>query len=135
MISASFHVYGLDKLLNLGDKTKNMKNILTTTWHRSAKLVVHYIQQQMSATPRGADGRSFVGNFPAIQSGTLKASISYRVQGWNEFSVGSNVNYAPYLEMGTSKMGARPYLKPGLENSLDRIERLLIRDLEKIFKA
>lgn len=44
--------------------------------------------------------------------------------------VGTNVEYAPYLELGTVKMDARPFLRPAMENNSDEIEQII----EKCFK-
>jgi HK97 gp10 family phage protein len=51
------------------------------------------------------------------RTGRLLNSISYAVD-TDEPAVyiGSNVKYAPYVELGTSKMRARPFLKPAAEN-------------------
>ena len=52
-----------------------------------------------------------------VRTGRLRNSISYGVD-TDEPAVyiGSNVEYAPYVELGTSKMMARPFLKPAVEN-------------------
>ena len=52
-----------------------------------------------------------------VRTGRLRNSITYAVD-TNEPAVyiGSNVEYAPYVELGTSKMRARPFLKPAAEN-------------------
>ena len=39
--------------------------------------------------------------------------------------VGTNVEYAPYQELGTVKMDARPFLRPAMENSSDEIEQII----------
>jgi len=51
-----------------------------------------------------------------VDTGNLKASISHEV-GDDEARVGTNVEYAPYVEMGTVKMAAQPYLYPGLHQN------------------
>lgn len=58
------------------------------------------------------------GHPPAVVTGRLRASITWR-PGRDAISpyvdVGSAVVYAPYVELGTSRMAARPYLRPALE--------------------
>lgn len=55
---------------------------------------------------------------PNVRSGRLRSSISTAL-GSDEKSVfvdvGSNVEYAPYVELGTRYMHARPYLRPALQ--------------------
>jgi HK97 gp10 family phage protein len=55
---------------------------------------------------------------PNVRTGRLRDSITWRL-GQDEQSVyvdvGSAVLYAPYLEVGTSRMPAYPYLRPALE--------------------
>lgn len=58
------------------------------------------------------------GEGPGVVTGRLRASIGYRL-GVDSISpyvdIGTAVLYAPYLEFGTSKMAARPFLRPALE--------------------
>lgn len=39
--------------------------------------------------------------------------------------VGTNVEYAPYIELGTKKTMARPYLRPAIENHKDEYMAVL----------
>ena len=43
----------------------------------------------------------------------------------NEGKVGTDVTYAPYVEFGTIKMPAQPFLFPALEKNKNRIVELL----------
>ena len=51
---------------------------------------------------------------------SITAGIQTRGRG-KQIWVGSNVYYAPYHERGTSKMRARPFLKPPLERNKEKI--------------
>lgn len=60
---------------------------------------------------------SVPGSGPAVRTGRLRASITWALGFDSEgqyVDVGSNVEYAAYVELGTDRMGARPYLRPAL---------------------
>ncbi len=50
-----------------------------------------------------------------VDTGNLKNSIQTEMDGDLSASVGTNVEYAPYVEYGTSRMAAKPYLTPAAE--------------------
>lgn len=61
-----------------------------------------------------------------IRTGRLRNSISYAVDtDAGDVYIGSNVEYAPYVELGTSKMRARPFLKPAAENYTEQYMELV----------
>jgi HK97 gp10 family phage protein len=51
---------------------------------------------------------------PQVQTGRLRASITHNVNP-GEVEIGTNVVYGKYLEFGTSKMPAYPWLFPSVE--------------------
>lgn len=61
----------------------------------------------------------------AVDTGRLRRSIEGDDNGKDTAYVGTNVEYAPYVEYGTSKMAARPYLKNALANYVDEYKRIL----------
>jgi HK97 gp10 family phage protein len=67
-----------------------------------------------------------VGKYPPGSGrvgGNLRDSITHEVEG-QEAKVGTNVEYAPYVELGTVKMAAQPYLNPALEMNKNNIKRI-----------
>lgn len=56
-----------------------------------------------------------------VDTGRLRASINTQKTGKMQVQVGSNVEYAPYVEYGTSKMQAQPYLRPAVDQVLNNI--------------
>jgi HK97 gp10 family phage protein len=74
------------------------------------------------------------GQPPARDTGALMNSIYVEKFGFlGAFSVevGSAQKYAEFLEDGTSKMKARPFLRPAWENKKGAIEELIARKVEE----
>ena len=60
-----------------------------------------------------------------VDTGMLRASITSTGSG-SEYEIGTNVEYAPFVEYGTKYMAARPFLFPAFEKG--------VRDLQKNIK-
>lgn len=41
--------------------------------------------------------------------------------------LGTNVEYAPYVELGTSRTGAQPFIKPALANHVSSYQRIMLK--------
>lgn len=53
-----------------------------------------------------------------VDTGRLRSSITNEIGEDGDglvATIGTNVEYAPYVELGTSKMAAQPFLLPALE--------------------
>jgi HK97 gp10 family phage protein len=64
-------------------------------------------------------------NLSPVDTGNLKGSITQKVDG-SEARIGTNVEYSPYVEYGTSKMAAQPYLRPAVDNNIEAIKKKMI---------
>lgn len=60
-----------------------------------------------------------------VDTGRLRNSISHRQEGETEI-IGTDVEYAAYVEMGTYRMTAQPYLKPAAENHASEYREMII---------
>lgn len=72
-----------------------------------------------------------------VDTGRLRNSITHRMGGGGfsfpgmgasvgkEVTVGSNVEYAAYVELGTSKMDAQPFLRPAAEDYAGEYRRVV----------
>ena len=63
---------------------------------------------------------SFAGEAPHSRTGLLRGSISVTTKGLSIY-VRTSVPYALYLEYGTHKMEARPWLRPGIRRMESRV--------------
>lgn len=56
---------------------------------------------------------------PGYRGGTLRNSITHQVAlHMDGVYIGTNVKYAPYVELGTVKMKKRPYIIPALQDHI-----------------
>lgn len=63
-----------------------------------------------------------------VDTGRLRNSISHAVDG-KAAVIGTNVEYAPYVELGTSRMSAQPYLRPAVLEHIDEYKQIAERRL------
>lgn len=59
-----------------------------------------------------------------VDTGRLRNSISH-ARDDNAAYIGTNVEYAAYVELGTSRMKPRPYLRPAAENHADEYKEIV----------
>lgn len=80
------------------------------------------------------------GQSPAIDTGVLRSSMTHTVRksGFNvigeigpdiqriaaQSPVGTDINYGLYLELGTSKMSPRPFLRPALQRTRSKVNQI-----------
>ena len=79
---------------------------------RRAILVESQAKRNASTPPPSQPGQG-----PSVRTGRLRSSITWRLGEDAKgvyADVGTNVHYAPYVELGTSRMRARPFLRPAL---------------------
>jgi len=63
-----------------------------------------------------------------VDTSRLRTSLAWEIEKSGKEiigRVGTNVEYAVYVEYGTSVMSAQPYLRPALEKNRAKIKRLL----------
>ena len=64
-----------------------------------------------------------------IDTGRLRNSISHAVDGEAVY-IGTNVEYAPYLELGTKKIAAHHYLKRAVTEHKDEYKKLTVQAIK-----
>lgn len=104
-------------------RNSNGLNIVSTAL--AARLHTYGKQVEQNAKRSMRDGGdphvpSLSGEPPRIDTKTLHESITTETErdqrtGETETRVGTNVDYGLHLELGTSKMKPRPWLRPALQ--------------------
>ena len=67
-----------------------------------------------------------------VATGNLRNSIAHEMRSDETVAIGTNVYYAPYVELGTCKMGAKPYLRPALDEHKSEYIGIVKGELGKI---
>lgn len=79
----------------------------------------------------GGNPSSLPGEPPALQTGWLRASYSSWTEAPGVVAIGSRgtppggKNYAAFLEFGTSRMAARPHLRPAIDSVRETLAPLV----------
>ena len=60
-----------------------------------------------------------------VLTGNLRASMTHRVNDREKsVTIGTPTEYAPYVEKGTSRMRAQPFLTPAVEDNITEIRNI-----------
>lgn len=66
-----------------------------------------------------------------VDTGRLRASISHAVVPEEKAAyIGTNVEYAPYVEFGTVKTRAQPFLRPAVADHVDQYNDIIKKALK-----
>lgn len=91
-------------------------------------LLERAVKRNLSNATRSL-GPSPPGGFPHTDTGYLRQSIFFEVtKAGRSVIVGTPVIYGLYLEVGTKKMAARPFLVPTLNQNKAKIHQILTAD-------
>lgn len=132
------------------DNTEEVLNTLGSATERILTMIG--IKAEKYAKARCPVGTSASTGIKGYRGGTLRNSITFQVEGNNVY-IGTNVEYAPYVELGTGpyfeappsweKFDAprgsgeghgyvrpRPYLKPAIEDHMNEYIRIIRSELK-----
>ena len=66
-----------------------------------------------------------------VDTGRLRGSIVYQVDAEDDaVYIGTNVEYAPYVELGTRKQKAQPFLRPAAEDHASEYGEIIESELK-----
>ena len=64
-----------------------------------------------------------------VDTGRLRNSITFYTDD-DTVTIGTNVEYAQFVEEGTSRQKAQPYLRPAVEDHLDQYQAIVENELK-----
>lgn len=107
----------------VGEAANLVRNTAVISINQGAKTGITYEKYN----PRRTHTASADGEPPATDTGLLVNNIVVIMDIAGKgltANVESRADYSAFLEFGTSKMGARPFLQPALEENRAKIKRL-----------
>ena len=75
----------------------------------------------------------FAKNYVPVRTGYLRSTIHYRSVGFLQFLIEAYANYAGFVEYGTSKQRAQPYMRPSLELVTLTLKNELMQEIINYF--
>lgn len=84
---------------------------------------------ERALTRIGLQAETYAKRECPVDTGNLRNSITNAVDDKSAY-VGTNVEYAPYVELGTSRAKAQPFLKPAATEHTDVYKRIVEDELK-----
>lgn len=72
----------------------------------------------------GIEAERYAKEYCPVDTGRLRNSITHTREGKDTELIGSNVEYAPYVEAGTSRMKAHHFLKRAVMNHMSTYKEI-----------
>ena len=85
-------------------------------------------QLEIALEAVGLKAEGYAKRLAPVDTGRLRNSISHVVDmDEDKVYIGTNVEYAPYVEMGTVKTAAQPFLQPAAQDHADEYMGRVLR--------
>lgn len=79
----------------------------------------------------GLVAEGYAKKLAPVDTGNLRNSITHEVDdGEPAVYIGTNVEYAPYQELGTINMDANPFLKPAVADHANEYRKIIEKELK-----
>lgn len=79
----------------------------------------------------GLEAEGYAKYGAPVDTGRLRNSISHTVvEGEQAAYIGTNVEYAAYVELGTRYQRAQPYLKPAVANHTKEYKKIIEEEMK-----
>lgn len=84
------------------------------------------IERALEAIGLQAEAYAKLNLYPGhgLDTGRLRNSITHVQENEDTEIIGTNVEYAPYVEMGTRRTQPKPYLKPAVQDHIAEYKRI-----------
>lgn len=92
--------------------------------HASEVLDAMKTAKQAALEAIGLQAEGYAQLLAPVDTGRLRNSITHQVIDEESVAIGTNVEYAIYQELGTSKMKAQPYLRPAVVEHIDEYKEI-----------
>lgn len=108
-----------------------MANVLFTS--NSAEVLAAVSSAKTRALEiMGGKAESYAKQLCPVDTGNLRNSITHQQMDESTEAIGTAVEYAPFVELGTRRQRAQPYLKPAAENHGLEYKTIWENELSKI---
>ena len=100
----------------------------TMTSHKEIFLTMCDSQLQAAFEECGMDAEYYATKACPVDTGRLRASITHEVEGVGrgiQMVIGTNVEYAPYVEDGTTRQTAQPFIKPSISEHISHYQSVI----------
>ena len=78
----------------------------------------------------GLQGEGYAKMLCPVDTGNLRNSITHDADQTTAY-IGTNVEYAAYVELGTSKSKAQPYLQPAVQDHRDEYKKIFEQTMKE----
>jgi len=99
-------------------KGKELEKLIGQKSARNMQTAAYFLEGEIKKSMKAGGGKG-KSHIPAPPGEPDKGVIG---------RIGTNVIYSKFLELGTSRMKARPFLRPGLEKNKRKIAQILGRE-------
>lgn len=100
----------------LKDNSEEVKSLMTSALARALEKI-------------GLIAEGYAKRLCPVDTGRLRNSITHTDDGEAEY-IGTNVEYAPYVELGTSRTRAQPYLKPAVVDHANEYKKIVEAEMQ-----
>lgn len=100
------------------------------TDNRKAVEAALALQVRVALEAVGLHAQEDVAQRAPVKTSRLKNSITHRTAA-KHVDIGTNVEYAPYQEFGTSKIPAKHFMKNGIESNMNKYVEIIESILSK----